>query len=106
MAKKRARGVGRELSRAEQKALERRAAVSAPVVPRAAVAEPPLDASPTVTSGARRGVLPPRTAGIVRGGPTITREQELAYIRGDLRRMVILSAAMLAVIIVISIILP
>jgi hypothetical protein len=105
MAKKRARGVGRELSRAEQKALERRAAVSAPIVPRAAVAEPPLDASPTVTSGARRGVLPPRTAGIVRG-PTITREQELAYIRGDLRRMVILSAAMLAVIIVISIILP
>lgn len=111
MAKKRARGPAAEPSRAAIKAHERRAAQSvpgrAPTAPPAqrslpmAADEPVAEAPPV-----RRGVLPPRVSRAAANVPTLTREQELRYITGDLRRMTVLALLMVAIIIALAFIVP
>ena len=106
MAKKRARGAGRELTRAELKALERRSQSSASYPVSSAVAEAEVDetAAPAPTSAStRRGVLPPRPSRVAASGQTLSRAQEMAYIQGDLRRMTILAGLMLALLVILAI---
>jgi hypothetical protein len=106
MAKKRSRGPVRELSRAELKALERRAAGTG-LPSRVAVVEPPVAApAPPAEPAPRRGVLPPRASRVAAGLPALSRQQELAFIRDDLRRMVVLALIMLALIIALTFIVP
>jgi hypothetical protein len=105
MAKRKGRGAGREVTRAEIKAIERRAASVAPVATRPASSSPAPSVAPPAT-GARRGVLPPRLSRVATGVPALSREEELAFIRDDLRRLTILSVAMLLIIIVLSLVLP
>jgi hypothetical protein len=111
MAKKRARGPAAEPSRAAIKAHERRAAQTVPgrasTAPAAernvpvAADEPAAEAPPV-----RRGVLPPRVSRAAANVPTLTREQELRYITGDLRRMTVLALLMVAIIIALAFIVP
>jgi hypothetical protein len=99
MAKKRARGASRELTRADLKALERRSQSSAAYPVSSAVAEAEADeaAAPMPSSAStRRGVLPPRPSRATANGQTLSRAQEMAYIQGDLRRLTILAGLMLA----------
>jgi hypothetical protein len=106
MAKKRARGAGRELSRAEIKAFERRSQPSAAYPASSAVAEAEADdpSAPEASAAApRRGVLPPRPSRVATGGQTLTREQEMTFVRGDLRRLTILAGLMLAILAVLAI---
>ncbi|MCC6630299.1 MAG: hypothetical protein IT340_23195 [Chloroflexi bacterium] len=100
MAKRRTRGAPRELTRAELKALERRSMAIAPPVD----AEPEADVAP-VPAPARRGVLPPRGSRLAVAGPTLSRAQEMAYIRADLRRLVILGALMVVILIALAVVL-
>ena len=110
MAKKRARGPAAEPSRAALKAHERRAAQTVPG--RASTASPAQRGLPAADEPAadappvRRGVLPPRVSRAAANVSTLTREQELRYITGDLRRMTVLALLMLAIIIVLAFIVP
>jgi hypothetical protein len=102
MAKKKARAGARELTRAELKALERRAAsVALPARAAVAEAEAPVEASPA--PAARRGVLPPRASRVAIGLPALSRGQEIAFIRSDLQRLTILAGLMLAILVVLAI---
>jgi hypothetical protein len=105
MAKKRARGAGRELTRADLKALERRSQSSAAYPVSSAVAEAEADeaAAPAPASAStRRGVLPPRPSRVT-ATQTLSRAQEMAYIQGDLRRLTILAGLMLALLAILAI---
>lgn len=105
MAKKRTRAGARELTRAELKALERRAA-SVTLPARAAVAgaeTAEAAVAPPAAPSARRGVLPPRTSRVAAGLPALSRDQEIAFIRSDLRRLTILAGLMLAILAVLAI---
>jgi hypothetical protein len=107
MAKKRARGAGREMTRAELKAFERRSQSGAAYPVSSAVAEAAVDEAPApaASSGAstRRGVLPPRPSRVAAGVQTLSRAQEMAFIQGDLRRLTILAGLMLALLVVLAI---
>lgn len=105
MAKRKGRGPAREVTRAEIKAIERRAASAAPVATRPASSPPPSVVTPP-PAGARRGVLPPRLSRVATGVPALSREEELAFIRSDLRRLTVFGVAMLAIIVVLSVALP
>jgi hypothetical protein len=99
MAKRRARGAPRELTRAEAKAIERRTASAAAPVVEAMPEEPASQPLP-----GRRGVLPPR-GGRVYSTATLSRAQEMAYVRSDLRRLTILAALMVAILLVLAVVL-
>lgn len=102
MAKKRARGADREPTRADLKALERRAATT---VAGAATSRVPATAGPAAGGAAspQRGVLPPRASRVVVAATPLSREQEIAFIGSDLRRLTILAALMVVIIVVLAI---
>jgi hypothetical protein len=105
MAKKRVRGPVREPSRAEIKAFERRALVTTPT--RTEVDRPIDDVYvPEEPARPRQGVLPPRPSRVALPGPALSREQEMAYIRADLRRMTVLGVGLTVLIIALAFILP
>jgi hypothetical protein len=112
MAKKRTRGPAGtsrvQPSRAELKALERRAPAATSTAVRGPTAETAAAApvSAPRDAAAARGVLPPRVSRVGAGVPTLSREQELAYVRGDLRRMTILALAMVAIMVALVFLLP
>ena len=109
MAKRRPRGQAREVSRAEMKAYERRAAsvgITEPPARESVTGERhPLDDAPRATA-APRGVLPPRVSRTPTRAPGLTREQELAYIRVDLRRLVILTAGITVALFLLALVMP
>jgi hypothetical protein len=100
MAKRRTRSTPRELTRAELKALERRSVTIAPPVD----VEPDDAVAPTPPP-ARRGVLPARGARLAVAAPTLSRAQEMAYIRADLRRLAVLAALMIVILVVLAVVL-
>ena len=108
MAKRRPRGQAREMSRAELKAHERRAAsvgfTEPPARVRVTEERDPLDDLPEAT--APRGVLPPRVTRTAPRATGLTREQELAYIRVDLRRLVILTAGVTLALFLLALVMP
>ena len=109
MAKRRPRGQAREVSRAELKAHERRSASVVITEPPARVSVTderyPLDDMPEATA-APRGVLPPRVPRTAPRAPGLTREQELSYIRVDLRRLVILTAGITLALFLLALVMP
>lgn len=111
MAKKRSRGAAAEPSRAALKALERRTAQSVastlPAAPRPQSAPPVTTVEPSPgPAAARRGVLPPRGPRFAVSAPALTREEELRYVVGDLRRLTVLAVIMVAFIVALAFIVP
>lgn len=110
MAKKKVRGSEREPSRATLKAIERRSVgveAGARLAAEATrVVAPELAVTRQPTAPVRRGVLPSRGGRAPVGPATLSQEQELRYIRGDLARMVWLAVAMLALIVVLTFVVP
>jgi len=101
MTKRRTRVAQRELTRAELIAIERRSSTQAPTATEMPVPEAYPD-EPMATASVKRGVLPTRVAA---AGGTLSRVQEMAYIRADLRRLAILSGLMLAILAILAIVL-
>jgi hypothetical protein len=103
MVKRRTRQGQRELNRAEVKAIERRAAVPVAAEPGVTLASADTLTDAPVTPE-QRGVLPPRPSRLAVAGHTLSREQEMAYIRGDLRRLTVLTGLMLAILAILAVV--
>ena len=101
MAKKRSRGADREPTRADLKALERRTAATVAGAATGRVTAADVPAGGAVSP--HRGVLPPRASRVVVAATPLSREQEIAFIGSDLRRLAILAALMVVIIVVLAI---
>jgi hypothetical protein len=102
------RGKGtRKLNRSEQQALRIRAAASAAARAAAAADDTPLEGARPVRAG--EGPFRPSKASRARAvhyGITLSREQEMGYVRADLRRLLWISGALLVAMFVLLAVLP